>query len=974
MTPETWARIKELFDAALEREPVVRTAFLDGACTDPELRREVDSLLAAHAASEGFLETPVLAAAPDLARGTRLGPYEIVDAIGAGGMGEVYRARDTRLGRDVAIKVLPAHVATDAASVRRFEQEARAASALNHPNIVAVHDTGTHDDRPFMVTELLEGETLAERLVRGPLGLSRALECAQQIAAGLVAAHERGIVHRDLKPANLFLTADGQIKILDFGVAKLSRTVETLGSDVGAPTTPGLVVGTVGYMSPEQVQARAVDNRSDQFALGCVLYELLTAHRPFERPSAAQTMAAVIDAEPPPLDETELKIPRAIRWLVERCLAKEPADRYASTRDLARDLELALDRLTLLTDTGVTRAHAPGRSLRRHLFQAAILAAAIGMTIGVTWWLARRDDVPPAPVVSQPAPPSVPTVRYLTHTGRDTAPAASPDGNTIAFAARRDGKRRIWIKQVATGSEAPLTDGDDTFPRFAPDGSSIVFARADGDRVALYRVALVGGEERKVVDDALYGDFSPDGRRIAFIRQAVDGAGITSIVGTTALDGSEVRELARLDAREYPSGAFVSPRWSPDGKSIAATQSTLQLGEPTVVVLIDAQTGAVRRHLPPGVAGVTRGALAWTDSGHVVYVEPSSIVGQQTSTSSRIALWNLETGKTQPLLASPVNIAALDVVGPGRLVFQTRAIHQNLREIPLAGPEADARWLTRGNAADRQPIVAPDGDRVAFSSNRSGDLDLWALSRRTGAVTRLTDDRAEDSDPAFLPDGRLAWSSNRTGAFEIWLAAADGSGARQVTRDGVDAENPVATPDGAWIVYASANPATRGIMKIKPDGTVATLVVAGNAILPEVSPDGVHVAYVAAEGTDAAALRVARLSDGAPVLAIPLPRWNTGGTIDQGRSRWLPGGRGLVYIVRDGTNFAVHLQPLGPRMTRVGEPRRVASLGPDLDAESMAVTPDGRALIVSFREQLDDLVLADDIDGLVGRNGPPVRK
>ena len=351
--------MKQVFLAALEQPADARDAFLAFECAgEPDIEHEVKFLLGAHDGAGSFLKSPyfadrstigagcaVLPAEPSLGPGTRLGPYEIAAAIGRGGMGEVYRARDLRLGRHVAIKVLPRSLATDTARLARFELEARAASALNHPSIVAVHDIGWHDGVPFIVTELLEGETLHHRLARGRLPLGEALEWARQIAGGLVAAHERGIVHRDLKPANLFLTVRGQLKILDFGVAKLLRAGDEMRGITATSipnTLPGFVLGTAGYMSPEQVRAEPVDVRSDQFSLGCVLYELVAGHAPFRRPTPAMTMAAVIQDEPPPIADLDARVPLPVVRVVERCLAKDPTRRYGSTRDLARDLERAV--------------------------------------------------------------------------------------------------------------------------------------------------------------------------------------------------------------------------------------------------------------------------------------------------------------------------------------------------------------------------------------------------------------------------------------------------------------------------------------------------------------------------------------------------------------------------------------------------------------------------------------------------------
>jgi eukaryotic-like serine/threonine-protein kinase len=400
-----WQHVKGLFQAALERPVEARPAFLDRACPDAEVRQDVESLLASHAEAGHFLESPA-APAHVITPGSRLGPYEIAAPIGSGGMGDVYRARDTRLQRDVAVKVLPTDLAVDPDRRRRFEQEARAASALNHPNIVAVHDIGAQDGVAFIVTELLEGQSLAERVAQGPLPVRKALECAAQAARGLEAVHGLGIVHRDLKPANLFLTSQGQLKILDFGIAKLARDGhEAAQRDKAdtAPTRPGLVIGTAGYMSPEQVRGESVDARSDQFALGCVLYELLTGDAPFRRSTDPQTMAAVVEAEPPPLAQVSPDVPRPLVWIVERCLAKDREDRYSATADLARDLELTLSRLAELREPLVgIRGNRPTMSLGSATVVRAGSLLALGFLAGGAFW-AWRSHTPEVVPSARPA-------------------------------------------------------------------------------------------------------------------------------------------------------------------------------------------------------------------------------------------------------------------------------------------------------------------------------------------------------------------------------------------------------------------------------------------------------------------------------------------------------------------------------------------------------------------------------------------
>jgi TolB-like protein/tetratricopeptide (TPR) repeat protein len=355
MTAERWEQIKDVLYRAMQVSPERRSAFLDQAChDDSSLRREVESLLAADdQARSSFLQAPPLL---HLGKGTRLGDYEIQNLLGAGGMGEVYRARDVRLRREVAIKVLPAAFASDADRLRRFEQEATAAAALNHPNILAVYQMGTYEGAPYLVTELLEGETLREPIRRGRMVVRKAMDYGIQIARGLAAAHEKGIVHRDLKPENLFVTKDGRVKILDFGLAKLTRPEP--GFEHGAPTLgdatePGVVMGTVGYMAPEQVRGQAADHRADVFAFGAILYEMLAGKRAFQKPTSPETMTAILNEDPPGISQIVPNLPPALQRVVHRCLEKNPEQRFQSASDMA----FALD---AMTDSGASVASRTG--------------------------------------------------------------------------------------------------------------------------------------------------------------------------------------------------------------------------------------------------------------------------------------------------------------------------------------------------------------------------------------------------------------------------------------------------------------------------------------------------------------------------------------------------------------------------------------------------------------------------------------
>ena len=435
----------------MTRSPESRAGYLDGACgDDAELRREVESLLASHeAAPEGFLETPAIegmeSVAPNspsrkpLARGARLGSFEIVGPLGAGGMGEVYRARDPRLGRDVAIKVLPMEVAADRDRLKRFEKEARSASALNHPNIVTIYETGSSDGVPWIAMEHVEGETLRRLIADGPLQVKKLLNVAVQIAEGLARAHEAGIVHRDLKPENVMVTKDGLVKILDFGLAKLSGPMSG-GSDEESQlptvtgTSPGIVLGTVGYMSPEQASGKMVDYRSDQFAFGSISYEMATGKRAFQKKTAVDTLSAILNEEPESVATLNPATPVPMRWIVERCLAKEPDGRYASTKDLARELGGLRDHLSEASGIAMLE---PGARRRPSSKQALGIALAAMALLGGGYLIANLRSRPVGLLRFQ----KVTFQRGTVHRGR-----FAPDNQTVVYA------------MIAVGDDAKLPE------------------------------------------------------------------------------------------------------------------------------------------------------------------------------------------------------------------------------------------------------------------------------------------------------------------------------------------------------------------------------------------------------------------------------------------------------------------------------------------------------------------------------------
>jgi len=865
-------------------------------------------------------------------------------------MGHVFRATDTRLDRAVAIKILPEHRWADPHLRHRFEREARALSALSHPNLCALYDVGeiaqSGGTTPYLVMELLEGETLRDRIAAGRIGVRKALIWAAQIAHGLAAAHQKGVIHRDLKPENVFITEGELLKILDFGLAMTQQTHTNASTLVR--TEPGMVMGTAHYMSPEQVRGIPLDPRSDIFSLGIVLYEMLTGEAPFHSYSPVETMNAILTDDPPDL----AGLPEGVEELVWRCLEKDPARRFSSARDLAYALESAAKSVTSATPVPARRRTssppvAKLKSTRTRAIVLALMAAAIGAAAVLS-----RDSFG----TDEPEPP---LLRTFTYSGRDRAPAASPDGRLIAFVSSRDGNGRIWLKQLADGTEAAITTGpNDSAPRFAPDGSALLFTRNERGTNAIYRVPVVGGEPRRLIDDAFDGDWSPDGKQIAFIRTRGGRNDRMSILCIAPANGGTVREIAASTLEE-----LIAPRWSPDGKAIVITRAPrgTSAGSLLVIDLVSGDKRVLARKNPHGLLS----SAAWVSGGKaVVYAELDAVVSTGLpgrGRGSALVLHEVDSGRARVLLRNPHSSSdTVDVLGPGRVIFSEDFTRQSLREVTLEGGGAQ-RWLSRGMSVDRQPSYARGGKSVVFTSDRAGSLDIWELMLDSGSLRRITDDERIDWDPFPSADGQsLFWSSNRGGHFEIWRSALDGANPQQVTQDGFDAENPSLPVEGDWMFYDSSNPKRDALWRMPRGGGSPVLVFEGETAHPEVSADGTLVVYQAPDTSGAIAVDVVRVADGKVFsLAGGFP------VADALRARWIGSTHTIAFRARDANGvIALFAQDFRPGVDTSATRRQLTPSDADATPETFAISPDGKRAVLAIVDEASGLMIAEGVEGI----------
>jgi Tol biopolymer transport system component len=756
-----------------------------------------------------------------LAPGIRLGSYVVTALIGHGGMGEVYRARDTKLDRDVALKVLPEAVALDPERLGRFKREARVLASLNHSNIGAIYGFEESSGVQALVLEIVEGPTLAERISRGPIPLDEALVIARQTADGIEAAHEHGIIHRDLKPANIKIRKDGTVKVLDFGLAKAAAgagegaDVSQLNTITMAETRDAVILGTPKYMSPEQARGKPVDKRTDVWAFGCVLYEMLTGQAPFSGDTFADTISSIVERQPDwqKLPETT---PAEIHRLLKRCLEKNPSRRLHDIADARIEPD---DAMNSTPAVAITKRRT--RIAGHWVVLLAIIAA--GVVFATAFSLLKG-----APKLS---PQPVRITRLTDLGGLEEAPAISPDGRSIAFTGNVGKTQQIFVQLMSRGAALQLTndDADHQFPRWSPDSSSIIYfspAKTDEGEDALWEVPALGGKPRRLASSLGGADVNASNGRLTLFRFT---SGHIQLV-TASPDYSSSDVVAEFPPETYHLySRYVYPRWSPDGKWIAFQRGDSVRFE---LFVVPANGGEPRQ--------LTRdnsmmGGFAWLpDSEGILY---SSSRASTMPYLPTLSLWEirLSDGALRQITSNEASYLHPDIAKNGTTVVSRMQLHTDIWKFPVQGAaEENVRRgirITNQTSHVLTPTAGPGAREVAFLSDKGGHANLWVINTETSEQRQITDERDPNiavGVPVWSPDGRsiaFVYSRGNPGlTFGIWLVSPDGSNLRQVANPGL---GPAWSNDGKWLYYATRGSSTVSdvvMKKIPADGGEAVTV------------------------------------------------------------------------------------------------------------------------------------------------------
>ena len=922
MNPDRWRQIEKVYDSIVSHPPEERGALLLQACRgDSELQQEIESLLHAHQLAGSFLAPSEMKShLRQLAReeappgeGATIGRYHILSLLGSGGMGEVFLAEDTSLDRRVALKILPQRFMQDDQRLHRFVREAKAASALNHPNILTIYEVGEEGGAHFIAAEFVTGVTLRQRLANGPLPTGDAVDIVTQCLAALEAAHAAGIVHRDIKPENIMVRPDGLVKILDFGLA---RTAGYEDKSSAAPpasdprvTTPGAIIGTPRYMSPEQARGQAVDGRTDLFSLGAVFYEMLTGRPPFPGATSGEAIDQLLQSEPPPA-----AIPPGLDRIVRAMLVKNRELRYHTAAEIAADLRLWAD-------------PAPRSWARRVLPWAAALAAAVA---GLAFY--RLSD----PRLE--APSKLPeTLPLMTSPGTKDFAVFSPEGSRIAFAWNGDQQQwaNIYVKTIGDTEPVQLTFGNDNnrLPAWSPDGKYIAFNRGAAiEHAELCLVPASGGPIRKLAESSVGVSWSPDGKELAYADVAPP-AGTGGIVGYNLATGQR-RQIT--NPRPLSDGL---PVYSPDGRYIAFDRSfTLSARE---LVVVPAAGGTVRQltfdKFP--VYGQT-----WTADSREVVFASARYAGN--------ALWRVPVtgGKPRRVETNAQSPAYPAISRRGdRLAYTETFVDSNIWRFDGAG-FADSTCLICSSREDESPQISPDGRRIVFTSRRTGADEIWLANQDGSKPTRLTFfGGSPTGSPRWSFDGRwIAFDSRAAGQPDIYLIGAEGGTPRRLTTGTGAHVIPVWSHDGRWIYFTSRAKTTAWeLFKIPVAGGEPIQITHHGAFDGYESPGGKLLYYTKYSGG---------------IWSVP---------VDGGPEQLVPELRDAPYVrswgvSKEGIYFVDNrARPASVRVFNFRTRRLTTLLAPPGEipsgTPSLAIAPDGRWLLVArIQYRVNDLMMIEN--------------
>lgn len=989
---ERWQDVKTILYPALNMTADERSSFLDEKCGDDSaLRQEIESLIAAYKGATEQFESPAVEKLASHERGEDLigrsiGNYDVLKKIGEGGMGVVYLVRDKRLDRKVALKFLPSFFTQDPERLRRFQQEARAASALNHPNILTIHEIGTINSAHFIATEFVDGDTLRHRLNREALTLMEALDVTAQVASALATAHEAGIIHRDIKPENVMLRRDGIIKVVDFGLAKLTAPPKSRSEDSTAVHTgEGIVMGTAPYMSPEQARGGKVDARTDVWSLGCVLYEMIAGRSPFAESTPGDVIVSILEKEPVPLSRYSDVIPAELNRIVTKALTKNRERRYQSVKDMLIDLKnlrdelrfeakleysaepissgrVKTERMSAVDDTHDPAINTAGllatqptssaeyivRQIKLHRKRIAVALAGLLVILAAASFGAVR--IYRSYWQSEPSKQSATALQTmkitrLTGSGKASQAVISPDGRYVVHVSTQDGQQELRMRQVNTNSDVqivPPSEAQYTGLTFSRDGDFVFYVIADKNnpKPTLYQVPVLGGTTRKLISDVGSAvTLSPDGKRLAFIRRFIE-QGEDGVMVANA-DGTGERKIA---VRKFPN-FFRSLSWSPDGKSIACGAGSHVPVYNSYVVEIPVEGGPEK---PISAQSWTFiGQVEWLHDGNGLIVAASEQAAGSTD-SSQIWFLPREGGEVRRVTNDLNNYSGVSLTADsGRLVTVQVETVSNVWLIPN-GEAGRAVAVTQGvgKRDGKDGVVwTPDG-KIVYVSKASGNSDIWIMNADGTGQSQLTSSAGINTNPSVSPDGRfIVFTSTRDGAAHIWRMDVDGANAKQLT-SGSGENHAQLSPDGKWVVYTlfAGKPT---LWRVSIEGGAPQSISDRTFSEPVLSPDGKMIAATYWDEQSNSADEVAVLpfesGDMTKSFNVPHSAW--------GSLRWTPDGNALTYVITGGGVSNLWNQPVAG-----GAPKQLTDFKAD-QIFSFDWSRDGKQLVASRGVETNDVVL-----------------